>query len=370
MTSFANRRSFKLTVFILCLTIVGFLTFSFISNTRAAVTLESTIPRAGEYLEYTGEVIQVRLVFNGNVKAEGSVIQLIKDRGGEGNLPVPAVVIDPSNPRVAFINVGAKSALGANKYTVNYSIIAADDNTPTTGNYEFYIKPPTSSPIDLGYIFSTPTDAFTNTWYGHNYPPLSIIFFILAVLGTLVGNFFFFYGKYFFKKNLVTYTMINRSSRAIAIASTLGFLFFLCRFGQLQPFNARFFLYVVVILTIVYLFRGIGWFLRTFPKARAEWGEMQARERRKVEKEEEARREKAARAERKQATIAPAVSLRKESAVSLRKNESADAGEEADDADDGEEGDEKSLPAGTAISTRGLSNRGEKRRARKRTNKR
>jgi methionine-rich copper-binding protein CopC len=360
MTSIASRRYFKLTTLFICLTLVGFLAFSFVSNSQAAAKLVNTIPNKDQYLDYSGDVIQVRLEFDNNVKAEGSVIQVIKDQGSEKNVTVPAVAIDPGNPKVAFITIGAKSALGSNKYTVNYSIISADDNTPVAGNYEFYIKPPASSPIDLGYIFSTPTTPFTTNWYGYNYLPLSVIYFLVAILGTIAGNFFFFYGKYFFKRNLLTYTLVNRSSRAIAIASSLGLFFFLCRFPKLQPFDARFFLYVPVVLAIVYFFRGIGWSLRSYPKARAEWREHQARERRKVEKEEEARREKAERAERRQATpIVPAK-------VATTSTSSADG--DAEDDGEGGDADGKELPAGTAIA-RGSSTRGEKRRAKKRARK-
>jgi methionine-rich copper-binding protein CopC len=342
----------------MCLTLVGFLTFGFISNSNAAVKIVNTIPNRDQYLDFSNDVVQVRLELDGNVKAEGSVIQVIKDQGTEKNLVVPAVAIDPGNPKVAFITLGSKSALGANRYTVNYSILAAADNTPTTGNFDFYIKPPTASPIDLGYIFSVPSSPFTTNFYGYNYPPLSIIFFIVVSLGTIVGNFFYFYGKYFFKKNLLTYTMINRSSAAVAITSTLGFFFFLCRFPRLQPFDSRFFLYVVVVIGVVFFFRGIGWLLRTYPKARAEWREVQARERRKIEKEEDARREKAERAERRQATAVPP-------AAKVTPSSSAD-GDDGDD-DEAHEGDgeAKELPAGTAIS-RGFSTRGEKRRAKKR----
>src|SRR5215212_1582744 len=118
------------------------------------------------------------------------------------------------------------------------------------------------NPIDFGYVFSTPDEIFG---------PYSTVYFIVFAIGTVIANYFYFYGKYRFKNNLLRYTIINRASRNAAIAFSLGFVFFLCRIVKLQPFNARLFLDLALVLLIFYIVRGIGYMLRTYPKAKVEW---------------------------------------------------------------------------------------------------
>jgi hypothetical protein len=51
----------------------------------------------------------------------------------------------------------------------------------------------------------------------------------------------------------------------------------------LQPFNARVFLDLSALLLLYFIIRGIIYMFRTYPKARAEWQARQARENRKNE---------------------------------------------------------------------------------------
>ena len=188
-----------------------------------------------------------------------------------------------------------------------------------------------SNPFDLGYIFDSPTDIGTYGW----------IYFGVATVGMLIANFFYFYGKYRFKSNLLTYTVINRASRSMAIVFTLGFLFMLSRFVMLPPFNSRVFLYATLILFIYYVVRGIGYLLRTYPKAKAEWQNRKDRENKTATK------------------AAPAVRpATKPIATSTLATSSADAG--------GDENIEKLPEQGTPVVRQGLSERGLKRRERKR----
>src|SRR5215218_10063367 len=104
------------------------------------------------------------------------------------------------------------------------------------------------NPFDFGYVFSTPDETFG--FY-------STIFFIVFTLGTIISNLVFFWLKYRFKGNLLTYTLVNRASRNASIAFSLGFFFFLCRIAKLQPFNARLFLDISLLLLVFYVIRGI-----------------------------------------------------------------------------------------------------------------
>lgn len=195
------------------------------------------------------------------------------------------------------------------------------------------------------YIFSTPDEIFG---------PYSTVYFIVFALGTIVANFFYFYGKYRFKDNLLTYTLINRASRNASIAFSLGFVFFLCRIVRLQPFNARIFLDVALILLLYYIVRGIGYMLRTYPKAKAEW---QARKERLAPRREKKEEPKPA-----PAPVRPATPAKVTTTGTLASG-SGDAG-----------GDEDDIEPGTAVppempkvSRQGLSERGQKRRERKRS---
>lgn len=130
------------------------------------------------------------------------------------------------------------------------------------------------NPLDFNYAFTSPS---TDSLFG----PFSIAYFVVFIIGTIISNYFYFFGKYRFKSNLLTYTMVNRASRNAAIAFTLGFVFFLCRLAQLPPFSARIFLDVTIVLLVYYVIRGIIWRSRSYPKAKAEWEAVQNRNRRR-----------------------------------------------------------------------------------------
>lgn len=214
--------------------------------------------------------------------------------------------------------------------------------------------------FDLGHIFSTPNDIFG---------PYFTAFFIIVTIGALVSNFVYFYGKYRFKNNLLTYTLLNRGSRNAAIAFSLGFFFALSRIARLQPFNARVFLYISVILLIYYTVRGIGYMIRTYPKAKAEWQNQQERSSKKVEPRSSVT------AAIRPATAAPAaakpkVVLSKAVPAGSLAGGSGDAGGEdvADDA--ASQVQEENLPIRVvprATTTTGSSERALKRRERKRS---
>jgi hypothetical protein len=130
------------------------------------------------------------------------------------------------------------------------------------------------NPFDFGYVFSTAD----YVWGFY-----STIFFIVFLIGAIISNLVFFVFKYRFKNNLLTYTLVNRASRNAAIAFSLGVFFFLSRIALLQPFNARIFLDISALLLLYYIIRGIIYMFRTYPKAKAEWQARQARENRKNE---------------------------------------------------------------------------------------
>jgi hypothetical protein len=138
-----------------------------------------------------------------------------------------------------------------------------------------------NNPLDFNYIFTAPRE----------FGPYALTFFIVCTIGAIVCNFVYFWGKYRFKDNLLTYTMINRASRNGAIAFTLGFLFCLSRVVQLQPFNVRLFMDIALILLAFFVLRGILWLSRNYKKAKEEWNNIRA-----------------ARSTEKKATAAPAIS--------------------------------------------------------------
>jgi hypothetical protein len=195
------------------------------------------------------------------------------------------------------------------------------------------------NPFDFSYVFSTAD---------YVWGPYSTVFFIVFTLGTIISNFIFFYFKYRFKNNLLAYTLINRASRNAAIAFSLGFFFFLSRIAQLQPFNARLFLDVALLLLVYYIIRGILYMLKTFPKAKAEWKARQARETRKSEP----------RAAAVSAPIRPATPTKVATAATTAGSVSNGSSESA----------VSTAGSPTAAELRqGLSERGQKRRERKRS---
>lgn len=199
------------------------------------------------------------------------------------------------------------------------------------------------NPFDFGYIFSTPDDIWG---------PYSTIFFIVFTLGTIISNFVFFYFKYRLKDNLLVYTLVNRASRNASIAFSLGFFFFLSRIAKLQPFNARLFLDLSLLLLVYFVIRGIIYMIRTFPKAKAEWQAQQARQVRKSEPRP---------AVTASAPIRPATPAKVATTAGTVRSNSAEAG--------------TPVPAATSASVanaaaemrQGLSERGQKRRERKRS---
>ncbi len=191
---------------------------------------------------------------------------------------------------------------------------------------------------EIGYVFSTPTDIFG---------PYSTAYFIVFTIGAVISNFFYFYGKYWFKENLLTYTLVNRASRGAAIAFSLGFVFFLCRIARLQPFNARLFLDIALILLVYFTIRGLNYMLRSYSKAKAEWEAQRTRSTKKARVEAPA-------------VVAPSVKLTKPVATGrlATASGSGDAG--------GDEDLEEATAATKTERTVGLSERGQKRRERKR----
>ncbi len=201
------------------------------------------------------------------------------------------------------------------------------------------------NPFDFGYVFSTP-----DVVWG----PYSTIFFIVFTLGAIISNFVFFYFKYRFKSNLLLYTLVNRASRNASIAFSLGFFFFLSRVALLQPFNARVFLDLSLLLLVYYIIRGIIYMIRTFPKAKAEWQAQQARLVRKSEPRGVA-------AAVSSAPIRPATPAKVATTAGAIRSASVEAG-----------GPIPATTTGVSAQTQaeirqGLSERGQKRRERKRS---
>jgi hypothetical protein len=123
-----------------------------------------------------------------------------------------------------------------------------------------------NNPLDFNYIFTAPRD----------FGPYALTYFAVFTVGAIVSNVMYFWGKYKFKDNLLTYTVLNRASRNGAIAFTLGFLFCLSRVVQLQPFNVRLFMNIALILLAFFLLRGFLWLARNYKKAKEEWNNIRA----------------------------------------------------------------------------------------------
>jgi|GEM_PF-1770170 len=313
---------------------VSFFALVFAGSVRAEPKAVSFAPTANKYLDYNNTPVEVVIQFSEKLKADGSTFTVTKEDGVDKGVAVTPV-LNATDPTKLQATLPKASDLGANKYTVTYTVTGADSNQVGAGSYSFYVIPPSKSFWELGYIFSAPNTAFTSDWKGYTYPPLATTYFFIALLGTIVGAFFYLYGRYrFFSNNRLIFTVVGRASRNLAIISGLGFLFFLCRIGNLQPLNARVLLYGVAVFAIVQLVRGLGYMLRTYPKARAEWQNLQDKSRSKREK-----------------GIAPVVPA----PIKV----SADAG------DEGDEEKQEAVRAALDNSQRGLSKRGEKRRARK-----
>ncbi len=131
-----------------------------------------------------------------------------------------------------------------------------------------------NNPLDFNYAFSSPSG-------GDLWGPFSIVYFVVVTIGFLVSNYFYYFGKYRYSSNRLSFTIVNRASRNAAIVFSLGFVFFICRLVQLPPFSARIFLDITVILAAYFIIRAISYYFRTYPKARAEWTQLQLRNHRK-----------------------------------------------------------------------------------------
>ncbi len=208
------------------------------------------------------------------------------------------------------------------------------------------------NPLDFGYVFSTAD---------YVWGPYSTIFFIVFLIGAIVSNFVFFYFKYRFKNNLLTYTLVNRASRNAAIAFSLGVFFFLSRIALLQPFNARLFLDLSLLLLAFYIVRGILYMFRTYPKAKAEWQARQARENRRSEP-----RTVAASAPIRPATPAKASAAATATAAPV-KTAPAKVSSTAATVATADAGATTATNAAIEAARQGLSERGQKRRERKRS---
>lgn len=206
------------------------------------------------------------------------------------------------------------------------------------------------NPFDVNYVFNAPAP--------DDIGPYAAAFLVIFLLGTIISNFMYFYGKYRFKDNLLTYTLINRASRNGAIAFSLGFAFFLCRLVRLPPFNARLFLDIALILLIFYIVRGIGYMIRTYPQAKAEWENT---------KNPTSKTGRTGSLLIKPATNSPKIT-KPVSTISLTKGAAADAGGETR-VPELNAGTSINVPTATTVVTerQGLSERGLKRRERKRS---
>jgi methionine-rich copper-binding protein CopC len=326
----SRRNQIKAAIVALLVTGIVFFILAFALPAKAEPKLVETSPERGAYLAYSSDTVRVSLKFDTNLKADASTFTITREDGVDKAVPITPRV----NGSEISVILPSRDLLGANRYIVNYTVVSGTDNSVGAGSFEFFIVPQSRTPLDLGYLFSTPSSAFTSDWKGYSYPPLATIFFFLALAGTVVGNLIFFYGRYqFFSNNRLTFTVVTKASRNLAIISSIGFAFFLCRIANLQPFNARVFLYAVSLYSLFLLVRGLIYMTRTYPKAKAEWRALQEKN-------------------RPRKTAAPVVTA---SPASV----SADAGDE----DDAQKREEARAAIG---SPRGLSSRGEKRRAKKR----
>lgn len=320
-------------------------------NLQAAPLLiaTTTIPQDNQIFKNSAIPEQVVLTFDKSLKLEGSLLRVvdpIRSPADQGSFKV--------NDRQ--ISVQLNKGLAPADYSVEYIAVAADDGSITQGSYNFKIVPPPGNPLDAGYQFSTPTDPIGRDW--NIYFPLGLVYGLVFLIGAIISNYFYFVGKYRFRANRLTYTMINRASRTGAIIFSLGVFFFLCRLGNLQPFNARFWLYLSVVLLVIFAVRGVIWRLNTYPKAKAEWEETQARQRRKAPVEPPL------------VPVAPVKVVAKTApAKVISSNNSADAGgvEELDTSAVREAASSSETTRSAAsAAARGLSQRGQKRREKKR----
>jgi methionine-rich copper-binding protein CopC len=324
------KKRTKLILLVAALLGVCFFVFVVMPAARAEPKLIKTSPEANTYLEYNNSPVRVTLTFNEKLRADTSTFSIKREDGVDKDVIINPKV-NPDNPTEMFADLPTRQELGSDRYTVTYTVVSEADSSVGAGSSQFFILPQGKSVFDLGYLFTTPSSAFTSDWKGYNYPPLGTIYFFIALLGTIVANFFYFYGRYqFFSKNRLVFTIVSQASKNLAIITSLAFVFFLCRIAVLQPFNARVFLYAIAIYFLFLIVRGAIYMSRKFPKARAEWEALQLKNKPK-----------------KVATPVVATS-----------SASADAG-----SSNSPEGEDKA--ADGSEKPRGLSKRGEKRRAKK-----
>ena len=322
----------------------------FQATSLAATQLVSTIPNDNQIFKNSAVPEQIVLTFDKPLKLEGSLLRVvdpIRSQSDRGSFKV--------NDKQ--ISVELNKGLAPADYSVEYIAVAADDGSVTQGSYNFRVLPPPGNPLDAGYQFSTATDPLGRNW--DIYFPLALVYGIVFLIGAIIANFFYFVGKYRFRANRLNYTMINRTSRNAAIVFSLGVFFFLCRLGNLQPFNARFWLYITVVLLVIFAVRGIIWRLNTYPKAKVEWDELQTKQRRK-----------APIVEPPLAPVAVVKAVAKTVPAKAISSSSADAGGE-DELDtsavrEAASSSETARAAASASAARGLSQRGQKRREKKR----
>ncbi len=309
----------------------------------AKANLTSATPSDNQLFKNNAIPGKVTLTFSESLKPDDSFVRVVNAVRNE--VQQGTVTINDKTMEVQL-----QPNLPPADYSVEYSVVSAGDNAETTGSYNFRIVPPAGNPLDAGYQFSTPTDVFGRDY--NTYPPLAPLYFVVFLIGAIISNFIYFVGKYRYRNNRLTYTMVNRASRNAAIAFSLGVFFFLCRLGNLQPFNARIWLYITVILLLFYVIRGFIWRTRVYPQAKAEWQELQTRQRRRAPE-----------------AVAPVIPVAKPTTAKVVSTStrvgsgSSDAGGET--LSDAEAVREATIPpAGT--SPRGVSQRGQKRREKKR----
>jgi methionine-rich copper-binding protein CopC len=315
------------------------------SSLMAQAKLVKSTPADNQIFKTSEAPDRVTLTFSENLKADASTLRVIDALGNpmdDGKVTVNGADISigivkrkPADKPNDPISVPAAD------YSVQYDVISDADGSNTAGSYNFKVVPVPGNPLDAGYLLTTPTSAFGDNW--NIYFPWALIGFVVFIIGAIIANFFYFYAKYRFRNNRLTYTIVNRASRNAAIAFSLGVFFYLCRIGNLQPFNARLWLYLASLLLVYYIIRGVIWRARVYPKAKAEWLEILQRQRRKAPEV---------------APVAPAKAVPAATTLS-----SADAGGE----------DRVKSPAtpdgarpGGVETPRGLSQRGQKRREKKR----
>ncbi|MEI6043339.1 MAG: copper resistance CopC family protein [Chloroflexota bacterium] len=313
------------------------------SSLLAQATLVNATPTDNQIFKKNNLPEKVTLTFSEGLKSEGSLLRVIDTLRSQ----VDRGTITVSEKQIS-VELNKGEGLPPTDYSVEYSVVSAVDGSITNGSYNFRIVPLPGNPLDVSYQFSTPTSPFGNDW--GIYFPLALVYSILFLIGAIGSNFVYFYGKYRFKENRLTYTMLNRASRNAAIVFSLGVFFFLCRLGNLQPFNARIWLYLTIVLLIFYTVRGVTWRMKAYPLAKTQWLEYQQKHRKKNP-------------EPVIANASPAKVAAKSGSIGTLSSGSADAG-----------GEEKlgntTLNEGVAArpteTPRGLSARGQKRREKKR----